>query len=909
MSAYDRPFFNKMCVDNFMAGMIAFKKNQDQIYNIEIFQALYRIIDYYYLNKDKLDNICSVLINIDKPLYYGYEEVYLTTIIQYIINTFNLKVDTIPLYWDYGMTPVDSFIFTMSYGINSFLTDDFINFLSNILSINLELILNSIDIVSLYNLSNAPILIIITNILYNLYFDKIDSIIFNNKTIQIFKNKSRYQDTLAFFPFVSGYIIDLIEILFNDNFAKYNISITQIYDQNITYKIINIINLFQNKQYNDIKIIMDELYQSVNQKLSKNRYASIYLNYSRDNNSLLIDQNMIYPYSVLLYSGKINHHYLTSFNYTKLFQPLEINDLDIFKLNYNYIIPFGYYPQIAYALKRLHYIYNIYPFDEINYVTLDVLIDCLNNNFSKITDKQYYIDNEQVSSEHKSVTAGHSQVPYNKNMFIQFNPRREKDYNYFLQSIENLKTIINDNQLNNKVLYVHMDLFISHNKYNYGYVYTKFKILRKYIPNINFLFILIIYDTKQEISIIGEHKINNSILTIIEIHIESQSKGLIFEKPKDNLILYDILLKLKLTNIPNIFSNDIYLSTNNPINSFEKDIIDNYNDFKINGVYGKFITQNVINTLRDLNLTNNRSYEYIKKLLYYFTDPTFISLYYFMWDSISIIRHHECLFLGCTGNSLGYYRYKTHLPWDDDIDLYGAFENYNQLIEFMTSAINSDFIITFVLLDLTLTTKYKYKYIEATIEYITNQMVKDFKNKKIEFFTIKFKENILRQYIFKSGLYQYYNNTGQLILPWIDIFPAIKDSNTNIYQSPYWHDKKTWYITKYENNFTDVEFCGIKTKIFKNLDLKLLQTYFKTSDITQKNIIHDNLYIYNHLVGVKMHDTPILTPMKIYKTNFDNINDINVYNDIINFINIYSKYNDYTIKECVKIFKNFNNLI
>ena len=129
MSAYDRPFFNKMCVDNFMAGMIAFKKNQDQIYNIEIFQALYRIIDYYYLNKDKLDNICSVLINIDKPLYYGYEEVYLTTIIQYIINTFNLKVDTIPLYWDYGMTPVDSFIFTMSYGINSFLTDDFINFL------------------------------------------------------------------------------------------------------------------------------------------------------------------------------------------------------------------------------------------------------------------------------------------------------------------------------------------------------------------------------------------------------------------------------------------------------------------------------------------------------------------------------------------------------------------------------------------------------------------------------------------------------------------------------------------------------------------------------------------------------------------------------------------------------------
>ena len=41
-----------------------------------------------------------------------------------------------------------------------------------------------------------------------------------------------------------------------------------------------------------------------------------------------------------------------------------------------------------------------------------------------------------------------------------------------------------------------------------------------------------------------------------------------------------------------------------------------------------------------------------------------------MWDSISIIRHHECLFLGCTGNSLGYYRYKTHLPWDDDIDLF-----------------------------------------------------------------------------------------------------------------------------------------------------------------------------------------------------------------------------------------------
>jgi hypothetical protein len=44
-ASYDRPYFGKKCMNNFLAGMMGFKKNIGEILNIEIFQSFYILMD------------------------------------------------------------------------------------------------------------------------------------------------------------------------------------------------------------------------------------------------------------------------------------------------------------------------------------------------------------------------------------------------------------------------------------------------------------------------------------------------------------------------------------------------------------------------------------------------------------------------------------------------------------------------------------------------------------------------------------------------------------------------------------------------------------------------------------------------------------------------------------------------
>ena len=156
--------------------MIGFNKKQDEILNPQIFHSLFKFIDYYYLTYKDVDfskqkTKCTINPNINNPFYYGFEESGLTTILQHIAVKLNINVHIIPLYWDLGM--VSEEIITLGLINNPILslTDDFIIFISEILNIKINK--NNInDLLMLYNFENAPIMIILINILSYLYFKK-----------------------------------------------------------------------------------------------------------------------------------------------------------------------------------------------------------------------------------------------------------------------------------------------------------------------------------------------------------------------------------------------------------------------------------------------------------------------------------------------------------------------------------------------------------------------------------------------------------------------------------------------------------------------------------------------------------------------------------------------------------------
>jgi len=105
-------------------------------------------------------------------------------------------------------------------------------------------------------------------------------------------------------------------------------------------------------------------------------------------------------------------------------------------LEINYTCSFGPTCHSSTLLKRNKYKLCSYPFDWI-FSSPDVIINCIEDNFNIFLDKSYYQD---INDKWNNNQCGHKY--YHVNMFNHFDPRNEKDYNYYIRCVDRFKNLL-----------------------------------------------------------------------------------------------------------------------------------------------------------------------------------------------------------------------------------------------------------------------------------------------------------------------------------------------------------------------------------------------------------------------------------------------------------------------------------
>jgi hypothetical protein len=580
VKSYDRPYFNNKCIDNFLAGMIGFNKEQGTILNYKIWQSLYKFFDIYYkeLKSDKKYETCTVKILVDSPFYYGFEESGFTTIFSYLINKFNLPVYLIPLYWDYGMDPSEMISYCILTNQLYALTDEFLMFLFDLMKIKLNL-QKSENIILLNSFKHAPLLLIISNIIYYLHFNNINEIVnpYTNLNIKVFKNKNLLNSILSVFPFVSGYTFDFKEVASDT-------SVCDIYGDEISTEIIKLIDLFEKKKYIEFKNKINELHKqikiNITEKFKTNNSYVIYKKTLEKNpDSILFDLEHPYSFSSLINNQYINYNYINNipeninnlYNFKSLlFKPLNLDN--IYNKTYDNIISLGdqFLDEFLFNnnLKKKYY-----PF-ELMVIDFDIFSDLINTNFKEIIDVKNYIDYDD--SDTYQMKKNTSFNKYYKNLFM-IDPRVKKNFEFLNDSIHNFEKIQND--LNVKKLFImHIDYDNNNinNKYNYYYIYEKFNNIINVMSNTD---IFIMITSKQNVykeNVILNYIFNNgNTLVITHIYTKSHHTSTKYLDENDNIMINNIFKNINFkykdeSNVNNYFKNRNIII--NDINKFKQNI-------------------------------------------------------------------------------------------------------------------------------------------------------------------------------------------------------------------------------------------------------------------------------------------------------------------------------------------------
>jgi hypothetical protein len=193
---------------------------------------------------------------------------------------------------------------------------------------------------------------------------------------------------------------------------------------------------------------------------------------------------------------------------------------------YQHIISLGWRCHTSSTLKSLNLKKYSCPFDWI-FSNLDMIQDCLEDNFKKFLDKSLYIDNPtyKTNGENKG---GHK--IYGSNIFNHHNPKLKEDYNYYLRCVERFTKLLQSKETK---IYIHM-INMGNNNLNLEDLNIKILKINNTLSKLteNYKLLIILYhEIHDEKKVIIEKENNN--LIIVNLYVESYSIGTRFKDQDD----------------------------------------------------------------------------------------------------------------------------------------------------------------------------------------------------------------------------------------------------------------------------------------------------------------------------------------------------------------------------------------
>ncbi|QKF93500.1 hypothetical protein QKU48_gp0042 [Fadolivirus algeromassiliense] len=310
----------------------------------------------------------------------------------------------------------------------------------------------------------------------------------------------------------------------------------------------------------------------------------------------------------------------------------------------------------------------------------------------------------------------------------------------------------------------------------------------------------------------------------------------------------------------------------------------------------KIYNDTISNYCIDINKINIEQLETILNSCF---NPIFIAtlwkLYHFLYERS---RYSKNLFWGVCGNTVGYFKYHGHIPWDDDIDI--GFEinnNFDEYVDFLIECIKNGFIINLhikkedndklnwyennVIVNLVLDS-YTPTWSHIKESEFRQMMINN--PSKLFFANVTLNEQPWLRIAKQMGLNEFYKWDNKFTTtPWIDVAPYFKKNNQLIPNVNDIREISPNLSTEFEYH----NFMTIPGKFPIDLLEGILQQY--NSKRTWNNFMHWDT-IYSHIKKTKI------------------IVDYNLEQELHRFIRLFiQKYNDHVLNYMKQI--SLNDLV
>jgi len=216
-------------------------------------------------------------------------------------------------------------------------------------------------------------------------------------------------------------------------------------------------------------------------------------------------------------------------------------------MEFNFVCSLGTLCHSSYFIKQSNLKMASYPFDWI-YSNINIIIDCIENNFEKFLDKKYYKNVKNSSAC--------SHLKYKKSMFNHYNPLINEYYEYYIRCVNRFRELLLNT--NNKLF-----LIININQNNNNNIendtlniYKLDEILNKHTTNYKIIYINHFSNRKPRYEI---KNLNNNI-DLINLSTKSKSDGIKFINDTDNKFLQKIIFDNYKFNLYQINNNDNIIS-------------------------------------------------------------------------------------------------------------------------------------------------------------------------------------------------------------------------------------------------------------------------------------------------------------------------------------------------------------